>query len=522
MALMFLTIIAGAAAGMSLLVPYMWFLGILGCAGFAYTLYRHPRPTNGRMFVHGWLFGIAYSGVAMSWWWSTIPLDWLGISSTTLAVAFLLVYWGSVTAFLGSFFGAFVVAFASIKRDTWHDAILAASLWTLMQYVQMWGFATLTAGGGSVFDAHFSSTMVGYSLASFSPLLQLASLGGIYLLTFVAVGLGFFVYFAFARARTSRITRYGIPVAVVLVIVAGVVDRTYFLADIIPGETTHTVTIGLVNTWDPGLPRDPEEWIERNRETTRSLVRAQVASGGGLDIIVMPESIGLTIDRDSAYDIRSVSDTAAIIDTGIVHGDMRFKRMFFYDAGILRGVYDKIFLVPQGEYSPWLYDKVIGGIVGKELKSHLQSKLWYFEHGDGLRPVVLRGVAVGSLFCFDVLSPKLYRSLAKDGATVLINASSHSWFHRSRLGDDGVLAISKVRAVESRRYLAIAGNEVPSSVISDRGRVVARTRVGDETILVADVPVRTAVTPYVRFGESAVLVPAAVLVFFAWRRRHIV
>lgn len=519
MALILLAVSSGIAAGTSLLVPGLWLLSILGCSLFAYTLYSLPKHAYLHAFVIGSCFGVAYSGVALAWWWSTIPLDWLGITSVPQTILFLVSYWGSVSLVFGVFFGAFAAVFARLNTGSMVDAVLAASLWTLLQYLQMWGFAILTFGDGSIFGAHFSPTMLGYALAAYSPLLQLASLGGVYLLTFIAVWLGFAAYHACMRARTSRPVAGGLMVLILLIVASGMADRAYFLADTFRVETGPSVSVGLVNTWDAADAPDTKEETEAAQGTIRTLVRDWTASHGSPDIIVLPESIALISDRTDLDDIRLLSGPSSLMDPGTAPGEKRIKRIYFYDAGAIAGVYDKIFLVPQGEYLPWLYGKMLSLFAGDEFKAHMQDNLRFFERGDTdkVRPVTLKGVKVGALMCNDMLSPQLYRGLTENGAAVLINMSSHSWFHRSELVDDVVLAIAKVRAVETGRYLAIAGNEVPSSVISDQGRVLARTEIGNDTVLARDVPLKEHRTLYVRFGVFVLILPLIALAVFLRR-----
>jgi apolipoprotein N-acyltransferase len=509
---------AGVIAAVSVLFPQFWLLGICGIALFAHVLHQIPRSNLREAAVNGLVFGLFYSGVTISWFFAAQPLDWSG-ATPVKGFIYVTFSWLMVTLVLGFFYTLFSTGFVRWKSHRSSDAILAASLWTLVQYVQMWGFALLTSNG-TIAGAHFSPTMVGYSLAGFSPLLQLAAFGGIYMLTFVVVCAGFFLQQQLAPP--TRVQLFSIALIGAFLTAAAVFDVSYGIIGT-PQNDGKVVRLALVTTnFAAPLPQTDEGKRER-AHFTEELLRSYAHENTAPDVIVFSEAAGFfssSAETPASLAMSLFGQDVAFIDSDAKHHDEgRYVEMNFYDHGILRPeTHRKVFLVPQGEYFPWLFLKVLQliGINAEEQRTMVERMV-----SAARSPVVgeAAGLRIGALFCSEVLSPSLYRDQTSDGAQVLINTASHAWFHGSPLVDRLALTLSQVRAVENDRYLAIAGNVMPSTVISNRGEIVLRSEKG-ASVLTATVEVRDTTTPYVRFGDYVLVIPLGLLMLIAYTRRE--
>ena len=74
-----------------------------------------------------------------------------------------------------------------------------------------------------------------------------------------------------------------------------------------------------------------------------------------------------------------------------------------------------------------------------------------------------------------------------------MNAASHSVFHESHLLYDYFKSVAKVRAVENRLPLVVAGNVVPSFAVSAQGQIVAEGEWGPASVLFAEIALNKAV-----------------------------
>ncbi|GAB6195619.1 apolipoprotein N-acyltransferase [Lysobacter xanthus] len=184
------------------------------------------------------------------------------------------------------------------------------------------------------------------------------------------------------------------------------------------------------------------------------------------------------------------------------------------------GAYRKTRLFPLTEYVPPMLD-------GAMLRGALPwAGTW--RPGDGARVFPLftaggREVPVAPLICRDDLDPMLTRDGARLGARLLVGLSNDAWFTRDPQGARLHLQSAALRSVETRLPQVRATTNGLSAVVDASGDVVARTRMGERTVLLATVSlVEMPPTLFVRTGDW--IGPGALLValggaFASVRRR---
>jgi apolipoprotein N-acyltransferase len=522
--------IGGALAGVGLLVPGLWFFTIIGVAGFAYALEVSRADKLWLTMLKGSHFGLVFSATALFWWWDILPLDWAGISDGT-AWNLVCIYWLSTSLVLGVFFGVLAAIYSLIGGiPAWLRVFVVASLWVLIQYAQMWGFAVLTLGPGSLFGPHFSAPMAGYAFAHFSPFLWLASIGGIYLLTFVVVAMGFGLSFMLDRYAQSLQSKAVIMALFVLACgCLTVLDNKFYLVRSAEVEDK-AITAGLVTTdMRPAMSSSPED-IDRYNGYIRELVANSSSTVSTLDLIVFPETASIAsaaqVAPEEAIHEQFGLNPPAVIDTALVLAQKgSIKRLFVYGRDAkLSAMYDKILLVPQAEYMPTIYRLPLKKIGGERF-AHEASFFASLLRGNSAVPVAVGDAKVGALICSDMLSPTLYSNLARDGANILINVSGNGWFHHNYLSNTFVLTLAKVRAVENDRYLLMATNGSPSVMVSNTGEILGRRHNAELSLVSATVPLIDTQTPYSLLGDRVLVVPmliiAAIFSYKEWLRRRV-
>jgi apolipoprotein N-acyltransferase len=131
-------------------------------------------------------------------------------------------------------------------------------------------------------------------------------------------------------------------------------------------------------------------------------------------------------------------------------------------AGELVSRYDKVNLVPFGEYVPW----PLGALVGK-----ITNEAGDFAAG---RRVVVSPVDAGHkvavFICYESVFPNFVRRFAADGAEALFNISNDGWFGRSAARMQH-LSIVRMRAAENRRWILRSTNDGVTATIDSAGRV---------------------------------------------------
>lgn len=520
---LFLTLISASLCGIGVLIPLTWYVSIIGIALFVYTLNSLKGGAWHQYLLFGAGFGTAYAAIVLIWFWHILPLDWMdaGILGSFLV---LFLSWFFVAMALGSVFFLLSILYGRFGSSSVFGSFFFASLWVLSEYAQMWLFAFLTWGIASAKSAHFSATFIGYALASFSPLLQLASIGGVYLLSFTAAFMGVSVYRLWNIPTAPKKRIYVVLIALCCAIGITTLDSYVPLIQTAEHPDEKMLRVALVTTqFSHKLLRDYESRFERH-EVQKNLVLSAVQDKPPIDLLVFPEGAANfpSGEREVQEFLSEVfpQNKPAIIDSIVTfERDTRLQRMFYWTPEAeLSGTYDKIFLVPQGEYTPnitYIVFRILGMM---EVVEKMKRVSPGFTPGSAVSTVRTDGISIGGLFCSDVLSPQLYRQQTERGAGVLVNAASHALFHSSPIVDTYILHISKVRAVENGRYLLIAGNGVPSSVISSVGEIVMRSPKGETSVLFAHVPEKSGLTPYVALGDFILLLPALLCLIYIDRK----
>lgn len=167
-------------------------------------------------------------------------------------------------------------------------------------------------------------------------------------------------------------------------------------------------------------------------------------------------------------------------------------------GGEFLGRYDKIYLVPFGEFVPPLF-----GFVNRITQ----------EAGDfaaGTRIVLFRseGRRVGTFICYEAALPHSARRVAAAGAEVFVNISNDGYFGHSAAQDQH-LKIVRMRAVENRRWILRCTNNGITAAIDPAGRVLERLPADRAAALQAHYSYVSAQTVYTRYGGWFPLLCAA-------------
>jgi apolipoprotein N-acyltransferase len=111
------------------------------------------------------------------------------------------------------------------------------------------------------------------------------------------------------------------------------------------------------------------------------------------------------------------------------------------------------------------------------------------------------GLRFGVLICYEGIFPQLARALAQGGADLLISLTNDAWFGDSAAPHQH-LAMTALRAVETRRYLLRAANSGISALVDPLGRIVARSDLFTPALVSGQVQPATCAPPYQRWGDA--------------------
>ena len=238
--------------------------------------------------------------------------------------------------------------------------------------------------------------------------------------------------------------------------------------------------------------------------TNLTLKSAQSNPDTKIDLVVWPESPAPFFTNDPRF--RSpVSDLARRLHVPIVTGSIgsdaatpNADAPVFNSAALITPTgewiarYDKVHLVPFGEYLPFPSLFSFAGGLTKEVGA--------FERGASRRPFTAEGKQLGAFICYESVFPDEVRQFANNGAQVFLNISNDGWY-----GDSGAYAQhlnqTRMRAIENDRWLLSATDTGVTAAIDPWGRIAARVPRKQRTALVAPYALTSVTTFYTRNGD---------------------
>jgi apolipoprotein N-acyltransferase len=229
-------------------------------------------------------------------------------------------------------------------------------------------------------------------------------------------------------------------------------------------------------------------------------------SGRHFDLIVWPESPSPFYTNDMLFR-DAVSSLARQAQTWVVAGSIGITpamhnegpgSQIFNSAALVSpqgewvGRYDKMHLVPFGEYLPFPQLFAFAGGLTKEVGE--------FQRGFSRAPLDAGGQKLGLFICYESIFPDEVREGPLQGSDVLVNISNDGWY-----GDSGAwkqhLQQTQMRAIENDRWLLSATNTGMTASIDPHGRIVTATARKERTALAAPYALVSGTTFYTRHGD---------------------
>ena len=342
----------------------------------------------------------------------------------------------------------------------------------------------------------FPWNVSGYAASGNLGLVQLTTLTGIYGLSFVIAAYNAVLAWAFFR-RDRR--AWGILGGATAVLILVAVPGPHLLASQKPRYVAH-----LVQTNFPQSESYPSDWLEKHTGEMDELEKISVdAARREPGLIVWPEvpaPFSFTEPKFAERAQRIAREGAQEFLVGVVDWKKQPGKTWeaTNSATLLNPLgqriftYDKIHLVPFGEYVPlrqWL-----------TFAGRLTADISDFTPGTEYRVGTLPGGRFGVFICYEAIFHNEVRHFAGNGAELLINLSNDGWFGRSAAPAQHLM-MARVRAVESRRWMLRDTNNGYTVDVDPYGRVVAELQTDIRGQLDAPYDFRDDMTLFVRWGD---------------------
>ena len=473
-------VLAGVALGLTW-QPYGWWpLLVVAIPAFTLTV-RGQRPR--RAFGLGYLFGLGMLTVAVSW------LHVLGVG-----VAALLILFESL------FFGLLGILLSLVGRLRWWP-LAAAAAWVAVEFA----YSRFPFGG-------FGWSRIAYAAVD-TPLAGLLPLTGVVGLSFavalVAHLVGWAAWTGWSRRRRGerRLRPLLLAAAAVVAVLALATGAGRYQVE--PAQSAGgAVRVGIVQGNIPGrgieaMGRARSVTNNHLSETVHLMTRVRLGEVAAPDFLLWPEnSTDIDPTRDPVTRL-TVDAAAEVADRPILVGavmqgpgaDERQTTALWWVPRLgPQARYDKQNLVPFGEWIPFRAQlKPLFPIldqVGAQSVPGTRPGVLEVQVGD-------RSIRVGDVICFELAYDQTVYQTVAGGAQVLMVQSNNATY-----GGTGQIeqqfAITRARAMEARREIAVATTNSVSGFIDRDGRVVHRTAEFTADSMVVEMPLRSALTPALR------------------------
>jgi apolipoprotein N-acyltransferase len=472
-----LAIASGAAIALSFPNYNLSFLAWLGIAMLMLaSLGVRPREAA----LYGFLHGLVFYPTCLPWI-ATVIHQFGNVDPVTAAAVLGLM--GVAGGLIDSIFSSSVAAVG--KRSVPLACLLAPFLWVTLEFLR----------------AHlpiisFPWNLLGYAVSGNLALLQLTAWTGIYGLSFLAAAFSaLLVWSLLERTRRSFITVFSVAAILLLLSWQG----ARLLPQAIPHYWAH-----LVQTNFPQSEHYPPDWMQIHAPEMDQLEKISVdAARRQPGLIVWPETPAPFSLRDPVFAARAeriASDSGNDFLVGVVtwtqasSGEWQASNsaVLLDPSGHRLFSYDKIHLVPFGEYvplRPWI-----------KFAGRLTADIADFTPGTTYSIGRLDGGQFGVFICYEAIFGDEIRRFSLAGADLLITISNDGWFGRSAAPAQHLM-MARVRAVESRRWLLRDTNNGYTVSVDPYGRYVASMATDIRGELDAPYDFRSDRTLYVRWSD---------------------
>jgi len=494
-------------SGMLLFLSFPKFgLGFIAWIAFVplFIALRNVASLRRALFL-GCITGLTAS-VGIIYWITYVVVNY-GYLPLYLGITIMLL----LACYLGVYIALFATGIVYFRRKV-PLYLVAPVLWVCLEYLK----SQLFTG--------FPWENLGYSQFNNIFFIQIADIAGVYGLSFLIVLLNV----AFFEVITERSKKSFALAASVLLLWSGVyaygVWRIHQIDQSLKDAPAMEVSL-IQGNIDQSI-----KWNENFQKETINIyedlsMRHPTANGG---LIVWPETavpFNFQDENDLHHQVRDISIKTK---SWFVFGSMSYatgsgNTTFFNSAyllspeGDIRGKYDKVHLVPYGEYVPL---RTLFPFI-----SRLTAGIGDFAEGKGFYPLTMGERKIGVMICYEGILPEAARMYKNAAAELLVSITNDAWFGTTSAPYQH-LSMSIFRAVETRLYLVRAANTGISAIVDPTGKILVQSEIFKKTTIHGRVKFIKLPTFYARYGNWLVRASfIGLVVFLLWslkgRKRNV-
>jgi apolipoprotein N-acyltransferase len=405
-----------------------------------------------------------------------------------------------LAAYLSLYTACFAMGVVFLRGKGIRIFLSAPLLWTVLEFLR----SHLLTG--------FPWENLAYSQYLYANVIQISDITGIYGITFAIVMINAVLYdLLSARFKGRYLLAETVVACLVIMMIIGYGRYRIGSIDALLKKAPLVEVALIQGNIDQNMKWNPLYQL-KTIDIYRSLSRQAVHSGGG-GLIVWPETAAPFYFQQPDAMQKEVVDIARTSGSALLFGSPSYEvekgsisymnsAFLLKPDGSVSGRYDKVHLVPYGEYVPL---RRFFPFIGK-----LVAGVGDFKAGKGFYPLTIDGHRLGVLICYEGILPEAARGYKREKAEILVNITNDAWFGRTSAPYQH-LSMTVFRAIESRLYLVRAANTGISAIIDPKGEILSRTGIFERTILKGHVKIIDEKTCYAAYGDAFVYLCAVAL-----------
>jgi apolipoprotein N-acyltransferase len=384
-----------------------------------------------------------------------------------------------------------------IKKRDLPATFVAPVLWTALEFVRSYA---LTG---------FPWSSLGYSQYDFTVFIQFADITGIYGVSFLIVAVnGAIADFFIIKKRTlerplhSRFYTYAGWALLLVIIVANFSYGLFRLYQERPGSNINVAIVQGNIEQDKKWEKNYQQFVsETYRNLTLSALSKAETATDLPNLIVWPETavpffFGNNSESDELVAFQKSLNAYLLFGAVMLKSDDSAKysnsAVLLTKEGKVSYIYDKIHLVPFGEYVPmrnllFFINKLVEG-VGDYIP------------GDSYTKAVTPFGSFAAPICYEIIFPGLVRKYYIKGGDFIVNITNDAWFGRTS-GPYQHFSMAVFRAIENRKPVIRAANTGISGFIDSSGRILQKSDIFVRTVIRSDLKTDLTLSVYTKYGD---------------------
>lgn len=384
----------------------------------------------------------------------------------------------------------FAVLYKNLLKNNIPTSLYAPFIWVSLEVLRTY----LLTG--------FPWALLGYSQHNFLIISQISDITGVYGVSCIVLMFNCFIFdlWIFKKRKMIQplLPYYTIITSTSLVIVFLFVCFTYGFKKLREEESNESIKVAIIQ----GSIRQDEKWDNKKVEEIINIyknltVRAKIYNPS---LIVWPETAVPFLFEKHKYFTSELINFVKEENIYLLFGSImeRQAEKFTNSAvlidsnGVTAYYYDKIHLVPFGEYVPlrkilFFIDKLTVGVGD-------------YYPGAGYNLAITPFGKFATLICYEIIFPGQVRKFYQKGGNFIVNITNDGWFGNTS-GPYQHFSIAVFRAIENRKPLIRAANSGISGFIDSKGRIINKTKLFERTYLIEDIKTNYKTSFYTKYGD---------------------